>query len=707
MQVTIKMSNRNSPVQNNKGKPGGSSHSWEEWTQQLQAYVAWVNSQLKKKPGCRMVEDLRRDMQDGVALVHLVEIVSGEPLARVDYKPQTSTAMKENVERVLQFMTSKRIRMHHTSAKDIVDGNLKAIMRLILSLAAHYKPSSVKQAPTTPTSGATTPNISGTPASVKGGQRSQPSFAAMAANAAAAIHDARKEAAGAGSPIHRYHRDHGSTDSDNTSGKSLGPTSSSRGTQDTPGRTISPRPVRLIPQTSDSDQGSAGEETSSKQGSRKNSLVWSETLLEEQDVMSSNLNDTKNLLLQLQELLLSGRFPDEDGSSEAEEDQIPFEGSTPKEQVIVLRSRLDQQQEECNQMKSDLSKSKQECRDLQGTKAGLQSRLTEQDNALLQMKAEILRMGFTTQNLEAECNELKRKLEEKDHKYSETEWLVKQKDELLQQQQEQIEALTQQLQELNSFKTELQNRLEQGSGSNSSSLNLDNQIQNLSQRLDRVNYAESSLAANLSSHEKKMQQLETHILENNSPKDGDEIQVIRSMLRTLRSNMSNQDPSHHSLDVLEQSISSILREQPKTLAPPQRVPDSSLGRFNGAGGVVAGMSSRSPVPVDMRRSPMVTPMARTRSPMPTKDIHQSQPQTKVLYFTERTVTPFMTSIPKRLGEVTLRDFKSIFDKEGEYRYHFKALDPEFGTVKEEVVDDDDILPGWEGKIVGWVEEDNG
>lgn len=43
--------------------------------QQLQAYVAWVNSQLKKKPGCHMVEDLRRDMQDGVALVHLVEIV--------------------------------------------------------------------------------------------------------------------------------------------------------------------------------------------------------------------------------------------------------------------------------------------------------------------------------------------------------------------------------------------------------------------------------------------------------------------------------------------------------------------------------------------------------------------------------------------------------------------------------------------------------
>lgn len=38
----------------------------------------------------------------------------------------------------------------------------------------------------------------------------------------------------------------------------------------------------------------------------------------------------------------------------------------------------------------------------------------------------------------------------------------------------------------------------------------------------------------------------------------------------------------------------------------------------------------------------------------------------------------------RLGEVTLKDVKAAVDIEGNYRYHFKALDPEFGTVKEEV-----------------------
>ena len=52
--------------------------------------------------------------------------------------------MRENLERVLQFMSSKKIRMHQISSREVLEGNLKAVMRLILALAAHYKPQSVK-----------------------------------------------------------------------------------------------------------------------------------------------------------------------------------------------------------------------------------------------------------------------------------------------------------------------------------------------------------------------------------------------------------------------------------------------------------------------------------------------------------------------------------------------------------------------------------
>ncbi|ELK11924.1 Dixin [Pteropus alecto] len=110
--------------------------------QQLQAYVAWVNAQLKKRPAVKPVQDLRQDLRDGVILAYLIEIVAGEKLSGVQLSPNNQQEMKNNVEKVLQFVASKKIRMHQTSAKDIVEGNLKSIMRLVLALAAHFKPGS-------------------------------------------------------------------------------------------------------------------------------------------------------------------------------------------------------------------------------------------------------------------------------------------------------------------------------------------------------------------------------------------------------------------------------------------------------------------------------------------------------------------------------------------------------------------------------------
>lgn len=42
---------------------------------QLDAYMQWINSQLKKKPGARLVEDLRNDTRDGVAFIDLISVI--------------------------------------------------------------------------------------------------------------------------------------------------------------------------------------------------------------------------------------------------------------------------------------------------------------------------------------------------------------------------------------------------------------------------------------------------------------------------------------------------------------------------------------------------------------------------------------------------------------------------------------------------------
>merc|ERR1719266_2764723 len=120
------------------------SVSWLEWTQQLQAYIAWVNSQLRKRADLKPVQDLRSDLQSGEVLAQLIEIISGEQIAGIVYQPESLQGMRENLERVLQFMASKKIRMHAITSKEVLEGNLKAVMRLILALAAHYKPQSVK-----------------------------------------------------------------------------------------------------------------------------------------------------------------------------------------------------------------------------------------------------------------------------------------------------------------------------------------------------------------------------------------------------------------------------------------------------------------------------------------------------------------------------------------------------------------------------------
>ncbi|KAH9513743.1 Dixin-A [Bulinus truncatus] len=81
--------------------------------------------------------------------------------------------------------------------------------------------------------------------------------------------------------------------------------------------------------------------------------------------------------------------------------------------------------------------------------------------------------------------------------------------------------------------------------------------------------------------------------------------------------------------------------------------------------------------------------------------------TNVIYYTANSDRPLTCLIRKKLGEIRLRDLKSVIPDSNLYHYFFKALDPEYGSIKEELSNDDDLLPGWEGKIVAWLEEEPG
>lgn len=42
---------------------------------QIQNYITWINSHLKKRPGCKLVENLHADLSNGVSLIHLIEVI--------------------------------------------------------------------------------------------------------------------------------------------------------------------------------------------------------------------------------------------------------------------------------------------------------------------------------------------------------------------------------------------------------------------------------------------------------------------------------------------------------------------------------------------------------------------------------------------------------------------------------------------------------
>ncbi|XP_014640661.1 PREDICTED: dixin isoform X3 [Ceratotherium simum simum] len=662
-------------------------------SQQLQAYVAWVNAQLKKRPAVKPVQDLRQDLRDGVILAYLIEIVAGEKLSGVQLSPSNQQEMKNNVEKVLQFVASKKIRMHQTSAKDIVEGNLKSIMRLVLALAAHFKPGSSR-------------TVSQGRDSRAPLQSHQPHCAtAVAQGAAAALADVCHDVSRSGRDVFRYRQRNSSMDEEienpywsvralvqQYEGQQRSPSESSCSSLTSPSPIRSAKSESIITQSEEkadfviiSSEGieNRTEETDSPlsrdwlPGSPGAYLEtsWEEQLLEQQEHLEKEMEEAKKMISGLQALLLNGSLPED-------EQERPLAlcepGVNPEEQLIIIQSRLDQSMEENQDLKKELLKCKQEARNLQGIKDALQQRLTQQDTSVLQLKQELLRANMDKDELHNQNVDLQRKLDERNRLLGEYKKELGQKDRLLQQHQAKLEEALRKLSEASYQQVDLERELE-------------HKDVLLAQCMKR----EADEVTNYNSHNSQSNGFLLPVAGKGAAsithRGTSDLQLVRDALRSLRNSFSGHDPQHHTIDSLEQGISSLMERL--HVMETQKKQERR----------VRGKSPRTQAGSEYRESwPPNSKLPHSQSSPAV-----SSACTKVLYFTDRSLTPFMVNIPKRLEEVTLKDFKAAIDREGNHRYHFKALDPEFGTVKEEVFHDDDAIPGWEGKIVAWVEEDHG
>ncbi|XP_052123281.1 neuron navigator 2-like [Frankliniella occidentalis] len=100
-------------------------------------YSDWANHYLEKAKCKRRIKDLQADVADGVLLSDVVEAVTGLKVPDINRKPKSSSQMIENIQRTLSHVESLGVVLEGICAKDVRDGNLKAILGLFFALSRH------------------------------------------------------------------------------------------------------------------------------------------------------------------------------------------------------------------------------------------------------------------------------------------------------------------------------------------------------------------------------------------------------------------------------------------------------------------------------------------------------------------------------------------------------------------------------------------
>merc|ERR1712002_175623 len=94
--------------------------AWEK--QQRKTFTAWCNSHLRKAG--TQIENIEEDFRNGLKLMLLLEVISGETLARPD-RGKMRFHKIANVNKALDFIASKGVKLVSIGAEEIVDGNVK------------------------------------------------------------------------------------------------------------------------------------------------------------------------------------------------------------------------------------------------------------------------------------------------------------------------------------------------------------------------------------------------------------------------------------------------------------------------------------------------------------------------------------------------------------------------------------------------------
>ncbi|XP_078392586.1 alpha-actinin-2-like [Cetorhinus maximus] len=103
--------------------------AWEK--QQRKTFTAWCNSHLRKAG--TQIENIEEDFRNGLKLMLLLEVISGERLPKPD-KGKMRFHKIANVNKALDYISSKGVKLVSIGAEEIVDGNLKMTLGMIWTI---------------------------------------------------------------------------------------------------------------------------------------------------------------------------------------------------------------------------------------------------------------------------------------------------------------------------------------------------------------------------------------------------------------------------------------------------------------------------------------------------------------------------------------------------------------------------------------------
>uniref|UniRef100_A0A8P4FZB3 Alpha-actinin-3 n=1 Tax=Dicentrarchus labrax TaxID=13489 RepID=A0A8P4FZB3_DICLA len=107
--------------------------AWEK--QQRKTFTAWCNSHLRKAG--TQIENIEEDFRNGLKLMLLLEVISGERLPKPD-KGKMRFHKIANVNKALDFICSKGVKLVSIGAEEIVDGNGKMTLGMIWTIILRF-----------------------------------------------------------------------------------------------------------------------------------------------------------------------------------------------------------------------------------------------------------------------------------------------------------------------------------------------------------------------------------------------------------------------------------------------------------------------------------------------------------------------------------------------------------------------------------------